>query len=118
MIVADFGPRLVGANVIKNFWLAPGAIEPVAGETVNCVLVDVMEVIDSVPVPVFVTVTLSILLDPTFTSRRESTSGATENAGMPIPVPPTGTLDGEPAPLCVKTMFPALAPALVGAKVM
>ena len=80
-ILPDFAPELEGLKVIKNFRLAAGASVPRPGVTVKFVLSETTDVIESVAVPVFVTVTLSRFVAATAMVPNATLMGATENCG-------------------------------------
>jgi hypothetical protein len=82
------GAAEVGANVMPNFLAAPVSMDALAGPTLNWALLEVTELMVSVVVPVFVTVTLSVFELPVWTLPIESFLVLTENA-------PTSTPSGE-----------------------
>jgi hypothetical protein len=73
-------PAIVGANVMPNFLAAPASTDALTGPTVNRALLDLTELIVSVVVPVFVTVTLSVFVLPICTLPIESFLELTEKA--------------------------------------
>jgi hypothetical protein len=83
------GPAEVGVYVMPNFLAAPAAMDALEGPALNWALLDVTELIVSVVVPVFVTVTLSVFVLPIWTLPIESFLELTENA-------PASTPAGEP----------------------
>jgi hypothetical protein len=58
---------VVGVNVIETVWLAPGARVALETPTVKFEPVDWMLLMVSVAVPLFVTVTVVVALDPSAT---------------------------------------------------
>jgi hypothetical protein len=84
---------------------------------VNLALFDVTAEMFRVDVPVFVTVTLSILLWPTTTLPNAFDAGLTDHPGA-TPVPVTVTVSGEPVASWVKSISPACAPVAAGLNVI
>ena len=81
-IVAFCSPTPVGVNVTKNLLLAPEGIDALEGATVYRALLDVAELIVSVPPPTLETRTLSVRDCPTRTVEKLSIGGFALNMGI------------------------------------
>ena len=109
----------VGVNETVKVWFADGASVPLAGETVNWVLLELTDEMPRGAPPVLVTVSILDCVVPTPTFPKFKLPGDTENCGTAIaPVPLTDTELGEPGALWVKLMLPDADVAEAGVNVI
>jgi len=115
-MVPDLAPPEAGANVTESVQLAPAARVPHPATEKPSPGCGALTLVDAFPV--FLTVTVSVFVDPTLTDPNDSVDGDTEITGRrATPVPESATVCGLPEALEETDREPVRDPEAVGEKV-